>query len=214
MSKEITRKRTQKRPRMAPKCYEPERLALAQDARFCRGYEHDIKRFIVEYGRVFKPAPRPHEVRKRAAKRCFYNATMLAQIDSKFGYAEGYCKCAGTWFFEHAWNVQANTVVDSTLCDPEQATYIGIAVSPEQLWPELSSKSGKCGLLMVDWCANTEFMDRYARCHKRRAVWDNILQVLPPPLKARTLKAARIEIAKRKRQPAMNAPNTSAKNRD
>ena len=96
-----------------------------------------IEAFVLKYGTEFRGEKRPKGIRKRKMKECFANSSRMLTDHHGLTYYEGYALSDKFAFpFLHAWNVKDGKVIDTTLPDPENYQYIGIAFTEAELWHE------------------------------------------------------------------------------
>jgi hypothetical protein len=84
----------------------------------------------LDHGRFYVGIIRPKDYRKRAKKRCFYNAARLA-LDDRGLYVEGYA-IHRHGLVHHAWvTLDGVHAIDVTWDDPPDCHYFGIAFPKE-----------------------------------------------------------------------------------
>jgi hypothetical protein len=107
-----------------------------------------MERFVLRNGQEFRGRKRPKGYRKGTAKQCFANAARLGALDHKtLRYVEGYAVADNLPIaFHHAWAIDADDqVIDVTLKNPENYQYMGVVVSFDEVWHEVS-RQGFFGL--------------------------------------------------------------------
>ena len=88
-------------------------------------------REVVDHGRPYLGRCRPKGSRKRAEKRCFYNAAALALRD-RGTYVEGYACRRDGLVHHHAWlTLDGVHAIDVTWDNPADCHYFGIAFPKE-----------------------------------------------------------------------------------
>ena len=100
---------------------------------------------LLRHGRLYRPVPRPSDVRRGAPNDCFRNATDIA-TERRYTYVEGYANGARCIIpVHHAWvTVDGETAVDPTWDDG--AVYFGVAFDIDWLWDFLG-RTGYFGVL-------------------------------------------------------------------
>lgn len=111
---------------------------------------YPIENFILRHGRPFAGIPRPQGLRKKSAKMCFQNATLLAFDREDLGYAEGFaCSPSDGVPFLHAWCVEDGKAIDPTLSTPEKYGFFGV-IFPRPLLHKYIALNKTYGLLSSD----------------------------------------------------------------
>ncbi|KWU23397.1 hypothetical protein [Burkholderia cenocepacia] len=79
--------------------------------------------YLMQRGRVWRPAPLPADLRRGPSGQCSQNAAKLVLANpATLSYVEGYAVPAGGLATGHAWAVTADgTVIDNTWVEPGQA---------------------------------------------------------------------------------------------
>jgi hypothetical protein len=100
----------------------------------------EIDRFMLKYGRTYRPGPETFSGRRARPQECFRNATNEA-LSNKLTYVEGYVSVYGVPI-HHAWNVGADgNLIDRTLSGDAHdrvTDYFGVAFSTSYLLEALS----------------------------------------------------------------------------
>jgi hypothetical protein len=99
-----------------------------------RSLEVTISRYVLEHGKLFVPTNRPKGLRKRADKKCFYNAQDTVLRDRAKFYCEGYAtSSSGFGIIHHGWvSNDGEHAIEMTWRTPGEA-YFGIEYTAQQV---------------------------------------------------------------------------------
>lgn len=95
----------------------------------------EVERFVAAYGKEFKAAPLPNDIKHGPKGQCFMNASQLVLHHPELTYAEGFAEDGEIpgFTFVHAWAVTKDgTVVDPTWDHPEKNRYFGVQYDREK----------------------------------------------------------------------------------
>lgn len=123
------------------------------------GHPAVMERFVLRNGTEFEGRDLPKGFRRGKAKACFENSINLVVRKRDLRYVEGYVMHNVIPIpIHHAWAVDAdNRVIDVTIQQPAECQYMGVVMSRQECWTEVS-RNDVYGVLDTGLGANVRFM--------------------------------------------------------